>query len=403
MGKFANKAIAFLGSFKLAFVLLTLLFWLTFWGTLAQADMSLYDVQTEYFESIFVLFWIGSLPIPMLGGYLLLSVLFVNLLVGGMLRMRLRATTIGILICHFGVIFLLVGSFIEFKLATKGAMLLYPNEQSNEYQSHNDWEIAVEESTRGGAVREFVIPQDHFKGLDGGDRTRYTHPDLPFDVVLSDYARNATVRVARPGEHSNTAAEGFVLHALDDVGPGQAMNRPGLMLTLEPKSGGDAAAERAVLIGFSPFPHSTQVGEQRFHIELRRRRWALPFAIRLKKFVHKKHAGTGMAKEFSSYVTKIERDPNDRSKVDEEEHHITMNAPLRHDGYTFYQSSWGPQNAAPGAPLFSQFAVVNNPTDKWPEYSCWIIALGLLIHFVTKLAKYLSAEGRRQARMGGEA
>jgi len=404
MGNLVAKTINFLGSFKLAFVLFLLLFWLTFWGTLAQADMALYDVQIKYFESIFVVYWAGPVPIPMLGGYLLLSILFVNLLVGGMLRMRFSVRTIGVVICHFGVLFLLVGSFIEFKRATKGAMLLYPGDESNEYQSHNEWEVAVEGPNPEGGVREYVIPADHFTGLSEGESTRYKHADLPFDVVLSDYARNSTVRVARPGDKEKSAfAEGFVLHELEPIGTEDSINRPGLVVSFEPKGEKEKRARRGVILGFTKQPYATRLDGKQWTAELRRVRWALPFKIRMKEFVHKKHAGTGMAKEFSSYVTKLEEDPSTPGKITSQEHHITMNAPMRHKGFTFYQSSWGPQDAAPGAPLFSQFAVVNNPTDRWPEISCWIIALGLLVHFSMKLVRYLQAEGRRRARAGGQA
>jgi hypothetical protein len=72
-----------------------------------------------------------------------------------------------------------------------------------------------------------------------------------------------------------------------------------------------------------------------------------------------------------------------------------MNQPLRHEGFTLYQSSWGPSNARPGDPLFSTFSVVRNPADQWPLYSCLTIAAGLLLHFVRKLLGYLRSENRR--------
>lgn len=73
-----------------------------------------------------------------------------------------------------------------------------------------------------------------------------------------------------------------------------------------------------------------------------------------------------------------------------------MNEPLRYEGFTLFQSGWGPQNAGPGEPLFSTFSVVNNPADQWPLYSCLVISAGLLIHFLQKLFSYLRAENRRR-------
>ena len=97
-----------------------------------------------------------------------------------------------------------------------------------------------------------------------------------------------------------------------------------------------------------------------------------------------------MAANFESVVTQTEG-PIDR-KVN-----IRMNEPLRYHGYTLFQSGWGPQNAGPGERLFSTFSVVKNPADQWPLYSCIVIAIGLLIHFLQKLFSYLRAENRRRS------
>ena len=396
-----GRILKFLGSLKLAVLIFVLLFWLTFWGTLAQRDMNLYDVQVEFFESIFLVYDVGGVPIPMVGGYILLAVLFVNLLVGGMLRMRLRTRTIGILIAHFGVLFLLVGSFIEFQRKTSGHMLLFPGEQSSEYVSSNNWEVVVEGRTPDGRVREYIVPEKHFRDLGTGDTTRYSHADLPFDLVLSHYSRNATARRQRDGEHPRGAAEGLVLVPLEDVGPGDRINRPGLLATVEAE--GADVKQKAILLGLSAHPWAVQLNGLTWTVDLRQVRWNLPFTVKLKKFVHKKHAGTSMAKEYSSYVDKIQPDPEKAGSVTSEEHHITMNEPMRHAGYTFYQSSYGPKNAKPGEPIYSQFAVVNNPTDKWPMISCWIIFIGLLIHFAMKLGAYQSAEAKRAERAEGAA
>ena len=162
MAKNGGRFLAFFGSQKLACVLFLLLFWLTFWGTIAQRNMSLFDVQVDFFESIFVVYWAGNVPIPMLGGYFLLAVLFVNLLVGGLLRMRYGKRTIGIVIAHLGVLLLLLGSFVEFKQKTSGHMLLYPGDESSEYVSSDRWEVVLEGRGADGTVREYVVPEKHF-------------------------------------------------------------------------------------------------------------------------------------------------------------------------------------------------------------------------------------------------
>jgi hypothetical protein len=148
---------------------------------------------------------------------------------------------------------------------------------------------------------------------------------------------------------------------------------------------------QGVLYGMSRVPWVARVGERDYAIDLRHRRFPVPFTIRLDKFIRDLHPRTGMAANFESVVTKTQ-DGLDRQIE------IKMNQPLRQDGYTFFQASWGPENARPGEPLFSTFSVVDNPADQWPLYSCIIIAVGLLWHFVQKLLGYLRMENRKRAR-----
>ena len=67
---------------------------------------------------------------------------------------------------------------------------------------------------------------------------------------------------------------------------------------------------------------------------------------------------------------------------------ISMNEPMRFKGYTFFQASWGPQNAGPDDPKFSQFEVAKNPSDHWPLWSCIAAFIGLAIHFSMGLWKF---------------
>ena len=394
MDKFLAKTLAFLGSFKLAVALFLLLFWLTFWGTLAQASMSLYDVQLEYFESLVVIFWWGDFPIPMIGGYLLLTILFVNLLVGGLLRMRYGKSTLGILIAHIGVLTLLFGSYVEHSYATKGQMTLYEGQRSDQYISYNEWEVAIEGPGANGGVREYVLPGKELYGLKGTKTARFKLAALPFDVVIGHYSRNSRIGPSSPASAPGTVVEPFALKKLPDVGAGDLINLPGAIVTL---SGGEAGeTTRAILWGGTRAPWVHKMGGKTYSFLLRRRTWDLPFTIQLDRFVHKRYAGTGMAKEFSSFITKTE----DGS---EQKHHITMNAPLRHEGYTFYQSGWGPQDAPEGAKLFSTFSVVQNPSDQVPLIACIIISIGLLLHYLRKLYLHLKSESRRQAQVGSQA
>lgn len=235
-----------------------------------------------------------------------------------------------------------------------------------------------------------MIGTDLLQEASGGDRVRFEHPGLPFDVVLADYVRNAEVEPAAPGETGPTVVDGFALREEEPVSAADKqanrMNLPGVIATLSRPDTNESMS--AILWpGANAAPFQVTIGNHRYVLDLRRRRWDLPFSIRLDRFVHETHPGTGMDRRFSSFVTK-RQDGVDR------EVHITMNAPLRHQGYTLYQSSWGRD----GGRYFSVFSVVANPSDRVPLISCIIIAIGMLVHFGRKLRLYLKAQARREAR-----
>jgi ABC-type transport system involved in cytochrome c biogenesis permease subunit len=378
------------GSLKFAFWILVLLMLLVFAGTWEQQNMSLLDVQTKFFESFATIWWVGgSFPVPLAGGFLLLSLLFVNLLIGGVVRLRKRQATVGILIAHLGILSLLAGTAVEHLFSEKGSMRLYESQQGNEFRSDDTWEVAVSYPAPNGKENEFIIPQGDFDGLDGGDSGRFSAPGLPFDLVLSQYTRNAQPRPAMPLDRD--PIQGFILTPLPPVGQGQTVNVPGLVARVDPKDG--SPPQSAILWGMQYQPWALLVGGKRAYVDLRRRTWELPFALRLEKFQHVNYPGTDEPKEFSSYVTRIEGGSTDPNI------HITMNEPLRYKGYTFYQSGWGPQNAPPGSRLFSVFSVVSNPTDRWPMYMMFVIAFGLLFHFLQRLFRFLAREAKKSAAL----
>ena len=50
---------------------------------------------------------------------------------------------------------------------------------------------------------------------------------------------------------------------------------------------------------------------------------------------------------------------------------------------------------------YSVFAVVRNPADQWPKYACYVIGIGLVLHFGMKLAAYLRSRARKAQREQG--
>jgi hypothetical protein len=167
----------------------------------------------------------------------------------------------------------------------------------------------------------------------------------------------------------------------------------------------DGADPRAFTWGGEHHPYPVGAAGGGWRVGLRRVRRPLPFALRLEDFTREFHPGTQSPKRFESLVSVLHDGSEERLR-------IVMNEPLRQNGYAVYQESWGPQDAAPGEPLFSRFAVMRNPADRWPLLCCIVIALGMLLHFGRNLLGYVrreamerdtkSAKGRRSPSDDGE-
>lgn len=383
----ATRVLRALGSFHLSVAIFTCMFVVVLVGTLQQRTMSLYDVQRTYFESVvFTVKLFGVVPLPLPGGATLIVALAVNLLVGGVLRMRLGASTAGVLVAHLGILVLFVGSAVEWRASEKGAVRLREGAAASEFESYTDWELAIVDVA---ARKEHVVPQGDLERAVDGRAATFTSAALPFDVIVSSWSRNADARRS-PGP--GIGAEGIVLVPLPPDPKQAEADIAACYVDVRPREGG--AASKGVLWGRSDAPFSAEVGGKAYAFELRRRSWSLPFTVRLDRAVAREHPGTEIPSEYSSYVTRTVAGA-------ERAVHITMNAPMRDGGLTLYQSSYGKE--ADGT-VFSGFAVVRNPSDRVPIIACTIIGVGLLMHFVRKLLRHIASQSaRRAARAVGAA
>jgi len=162
-------------------------------------------------------------------------------------------------------------------------------------------------------------------------------------------------------------------------------NIAGCYATLRDAQG--AVLERGILWGGAMGPWVTQVDGTSWSVDLRKKRMAIPFSVRLDQTERELHPGTSKPRAFRSDVTMIDGALAQPVR-------IQMNEPLRHAGFVLYQSGWGPDDARPGDRLFSVFAVVRNPADRWPLYACLVIAAGLLLQFSQSLLRHIRSELR---------
>jgi len=471
-----NRILALFSSFGLALVLLACLFLLTIFGTLHQVDHGLHAAKERFFASWFLWTEVGGVRLPTFpAGMTCMMLLSVNMLVGGLLRLKISRRTAGIVVVHLGIAFLLLSGLVKQWTADEGYISLAEGRVAETFRSDHLWEVSVFEVTGADSVEELVIRHGEFEDLGGDQRRRFWSDDLPFDLLLSNFMPSATVQSAGAGK-GGVELDGFRLLATPpDPEPGR--NAAGLVVEIS----GGGASQRALLWGFQATPWTFESGGRTWAVDLRHARYKMPFQLRLEDFQKEDHPGMGMAKAYRSDVTKIVGQREERIR-------IQMNEPLRSEGLVLFQSSWGPQDADPPGPCpldvaggrvlmfghriragravrlsnasgdwgtyeertpqsvevrpvstattfyardvtrdgfrlslraggpavpilsagsghileeepFSVFSVVRNVSDKWPEYSMWVITLGLLTVFIRKILGFARTQaGRRAAR-----
>ena len=394
----AGKIFDVLSGFGLATITLLLLGVLTWFATLEQIDHGLYPTLNKYFhwKALFLLPDIrinGKLvPLPPLpGGYWVSAVLLLNLILGGMIRIRKGWRHYGNLISHFGIILMLVGGGVAHHFSERGNMAIGEGESSNAAEDYFEYVVEVAEIKDGKAETVHVIRGNDIDDLKGDKIRTFRLPEMPFDLQLTGFLENAVpVSAAEQAPRNGEQAfDGYFLMQKPKLPKAEEAERytAGSYARILQRDGTKSAP--FILAGASFHPFSYRHGDRIFTVDMRKRLWPMPFTVKLDQFTADFHPGTTRPAKFVSNVTRIEN--GGEAKVT-----IQMNEPMRYEGLTFFQASYGPPGAVAGQKMYSVFEVVKNPADKWPEYSLWIVAVGMLVTFLIKLGSFLGASSRKQ-------
>lgn len=400
------KLFAFLSSFGLATSVLAMLLVLTFLGTLEQAEHGLVASQARYFESAFIdridigacwralafnAYWdIGNVTLPLYilpGGYTLMAVLFVNLLCGGIVRIRKSPKTIGVIISHFAILFMIAAGAVTHHFAKEGNMSLREGETNDEFLSFHDRVIEIEKVQTDAAAKRSALVIDEAKFRDvtaAGNGRTFTSDSLPFDLIITGWKKHAQPKRNAGGSRSDVV-DGYYIQemaALDESGAAMADEQLASACVAIVKDKKSDEKQTGILWEFAAAPWTVTVGADKYLISLVHRTYKLPFAVRLDQTEEEKHPGTERARRFTSKVTKL-------SGTHEEKRVITMNEPVRSEGYAVFQSTFSSGEKEGSGVKSSGFMIVENPADHWPLISCIIVAEGLLLHFLMMLARFL--------------
>jgi hypothetical protein len=409
----------FISSLRLTVVLLSFGILLVFVGTVAQADEGLYQAQARYFKHWFVFglsFFGYHVPIPLPGGYLLGTLLLLNLLTAHIRRFQWSWKKLGIHLTHAGVVLLLVGQLIT-DIFSEETQLHFAEGESKIYSEFSRSYELIFASDAGDGLEEIVaIPQNM---LSVGRELR--NERLPFAVRVKEFWPNSEPSFRPPMEKNtpplttNGVAQHFDFQRVPNTKAMDQKDIPTALIEIVSASGslglwvvsawaGDAGIVEALRESYGRrmndermadavvsrliIPQTITAGGKQFTFTLRPKRIYRPYSLTLLKATHTTYPGRpDIPKDFRSRV----RLDNPESK-EHREVEIYMNTPLRYQGLTFYQyqMSAGEAMLERGRTPSSTLQVVRNPGWLTPYAGCLIVAAGLVIQFLIHLVGFIS-------------
>ncbi len=339
------------------------------WHAVFTGEWGLYASQQKFFNSWFVFF--GGIPVfP--GCRLVMWVFFANLVATMSFRLRYTWPRVGITTLHSGLLLFFLNAFLTFHLAENSLLAMYERESSTVSWDAGEWELAVMKVEDDGTrVKRDTWALDTVN-LSAGDT-----------MVVAE--AGAQVEIAAYYPHAEPKGTMRLITSFEALTPVSQYerNEPGVELTVV-VDGGEPQLVRLWGPLMKPMPIE---GKDDWVVTLQRKRFELPFELRLLDVSQGLHQGTQIASSYQSTVEVI-RNGSTR-EID-----ITMNHPLRHDAYTVFQQGY--QMDQNGFEL-STFAVVRNPARQLPLIACIVTCMGLLIHFSLSFFKHLKRRHKEGA------
>jgi hypothetical protein len=373
-------------SLRLTFVCLALGVVLVFFGTLAQVNEGLYLAQSRWFRSFFI-WWGpsgGSWKAPIFpAGYLIGSVLLVNLIAAHVKRFKFTWRKAGINITHLGIILLLAGQLATDMLSRETQVQFVPGETKNYAESARQNELVFLTNAADPKQDEVVsIPESMVK-----NEGEIRNPSLPFTVRVKEYHINADLRRRGPvvDKGPPPATEGFgtslVMTPAPEIRSTELRNMPSAILEVIGPQGTLGTWLVSTILNE---PQTFSIGDKIWRVAFRWQRQYLPYTIKLLSVKHGVYPGTDIPKDYQSRVRIENPARGENREVD-----IYMNNPLRYQGLTYYQQAMSAEEIN-GRPEDSVLQVVHNPGWLTPYIGCVLVGGGMMIQFLMHLVGFIS-------------
>ena len=412
-----DRLLKFFASLRLTVVLLAFAIVLVFIGTLAQVDEGLYNAQARYFRQwlilgVDLLGW--RFPVVLPGGYLIGTLLLINLVTAHVQRLQFTVKKAGLQLAHAGVILLLAGQLATDMFSRETQIHFTEGETKSYSESPGYYELAF--TTEVSSNREAVIVFPGQLLARGGGMG---NENLPFTIRVKSFWRNSEPSFRAPMMHNgpplttNGVAVNFDFSPRPEVKTMDDKNVPAALIEIIGPDGspgewivsGWTADESLIealkrsyeqqagpqmagkIVSRLTEPQSVRVGGKTFTFALRPARLYHPFSLTLLKATHTVYPGTDIPKDFRSRVRLVNPRTGENREVE-----IYMNRPLRYAGLTFYQYQMdaGEMAHQAGHAPSSVLQVVRNPSWLTPYIGCAMVAIGLVIQFTMHLVGFVS-------------
>jgi hypothetical protein len=322
-------------------------------------------------------------PIPVFPGGALVGLLLTINLTGRTLELKRTWAKSGMWLVHCGLVILFAGEFVAGMMQVDTNMSIEVGQTVNYVQSYKNAELAVIDVTDPNWDEVYSVP-DTLLAKGGSIAISGT----PITLNVKRYFPNAELSNLAPGAPPSlaTAGVGTGVSVVEQpvVSADNEMNQASAFV--EPVAGGRSYGTWLTSVALGAPQSFTHEGHT-YVLSMRLLRQYLPYAFTLKQFKHDVYPGTDIPKNFSSLVQVV-----NPSRQESREVLIYMNQPLRYEGKTFYQASFGKNDT------LSVLSVVENPGWLLPYVSCVLVSLGLLVHFAIVLRRSLK---RRQDQKEG--
>ncbi len=362
-------------SLRLTVVLLALSMMLVFMATLAQTRLGIWEVMSRYIRTFVVWVPIGERELPVFpGGWLLGGLLLINLIVAHASRFKWSWKKAPLIIIHAGLILLLLSELITGLFARETQMTLDEGAVRSYSEAPRHAELVIVDSSSPEHDRVWSVAEKH---LSAGKLIE--HKTLPFRIKVHQFYRNSRVfSSASFSEASSPRATrgiGANLRVLEQPRDLTTDGRNTVSAVVELIEEGGALGLWTVSTAIEE-PQMFEHKGRNYWIAIRPERSYRPYSVQLIKFTHERHPGTEIPSRFASRVRLINSQKNEDREVI-----ISMNQPLRHAGETLYQASFTNDERT------SILQVVRNPGWLLPYLACAMVGAGLILQFISHLAR----------------